>query len=346
MTSEQFPSEEEIAATLFNFSGDIYNLSDVLRFLNIIDISKPNNCRFLCWLVGLKLLPGERIKWIPSILQLGKYYSRSLDRYLEDFMFTPLDVIGGTVGRTIADCIKQRMNWFIRFAQNIGIDPILLEDAELRIQRIFAALCEDSKDFEFRPGYECFAMVSYLITLSFAKRGNLPLIFTEAIASHLCRSFTSILAFTNRLESLKVTNDYGEEQYATISRFCPEIFQRLSNTNLTYKSFIDKWSMNFFADEHCPLNLLLIWDHIIFHTNEYRQFMKYLYTAHLRQMIRAKIDFTSEESIYNMQWDAMAILEDTEEIKEQGKKSQYSQIYDILCPCINIFGQMFGFKSQ
>ena len=50
-------------------------------------------------------------------------------------------------------------------------------------------------------------------------------------------------------------------------------------------------------------------------------------------MLAANIDFNSDESIYNMKWDAMGIIDDVELLMEKDKENPMKYVYQMFCPC-------------
>jgi hypothetical protein len=330
---EEFPDEETIANCASAYSGDIFCMSDVIRFLNINNFQKPPNMRMICWLVALKLLPPERIKWIPEILKLSNYYKRCLERYVDDCLFTPLDSVASGAGGLIRDTIQDSLPWFTRFARAFGIKDSHLADAELRLQRIFTVICHDAQKFEYHAGYQSYGCVAYVVALSFATKGGLPLCFAEAMAAHMCRAFMSVAAMTRHFDELRASTDHFDDLRRLIGRFCPSVATQFTNAKLDLIAFTLAWERNMFADQHSPYNLLLIWDHILFHIREYRKFMRFLIVAHLRMMVGAGIDFRSDEEIYEMKWNAMEMLDDIEELQQKDKINPYKIVLQIMCPC-------------
>jgi hypothetical protein len=286
-------------------------------------------------LVRLRLIPPDRIKWIPDILRLSNYYKRCLERYLDDCLLTPLDSLDKRVAIEIEESVHEALPWFGRFAQAFNIPDVHIADVELRIQRIFAVLCHDAKGFKYSRGYQYFGYVGYLVALCFGVKGGLPLVFCEALASHIARAFISIVAFTRHLDDLKVTEDHMDELVRLLKKFGPSGFVRhLEQVNFDLLEFTCGWEKVLFARNHAPWNLLLVWDHILFHADEYRKYMRYLMVAHFRQMVQAGVNFESKESINGMQWRVMAIIDDTEDLMHRDSIDRFGPLKQILCPCL------------
>lgn len=332
---EEYPTEERIATAIAAYSGDIYEESDAIRFLNITEYDKPNTVRLICWLVQMRLVQADRMKWIPNIYQLVTYYKRCVERYIGDCYERPLDAITGPTAGLIHDSVHDALPWFTRFAQAIGVDKIFIEDAELRVQRMFTVLKFDLNGFKYELGYQNFAFICYLIATSYCKKGGLPLTFAEAIASHMTRSLISIVAFTEKLDNLKVNDDHYRELEILMKRFAPDALKKLTHGGINLVDFVQRWEKNLYSNEHSPYNLLIIWDDILCNINQYRKYIRFLHVAHFRQMLQSDINFDSDESIINMKWDGVELLEDAEYISRESLKSPYDMIYRILCPCID-----------
>ena len=332
MSVEKFPTEEEIANIVFAFSSDIYQLSDAIRFLNIIDYAKPNTVRFIVWLIGLKLIPPERVNWIIEIYKLSEYYKKCLSRYCNDCYLDPLNAV--TQSGLIRDTIKENLPWFNSFARAYKLSDYHIQDAELRVQRIFAVCIHDASGFTYNEAYCRVGFLSYLLALIFAAKGGLPLVFAEAMGHHIARAIISVLAFNRHLDEIGGSENHQKELLRLTKKFAPEVLGKLTEGRINLFEFTMRWERNLFADEHSPLNIYLIWDHIFFHITEFRYFLRFLIVAHLRAMLKANIDFNSDESIYEMKWDAMAIIDDVEFLMEKDKENPMKYVYQMFCPCI------------
>ena len=338
---EAFPGEEEIANAVFAYSGDVYSMSDVLRFLNINDINKPNTVRLICWLVGLKLMPSDRMRWIPEMLRLSTYYKRSCERYIPGTYRTPLEALRVANVGVMRDSIHERLPWFSKVASVFKVKPEDIADVELRVQRIFTILIYDSSGFEFQPGYEYFAFYTFLVAYMFSVKGGLPVVFAEALAAHMTRSWISIIAFTRHLDDLKASQDHVDELYRLAEKFCPKVLKGMASADIDFLDFTSRWESCLFASLHAPWNLLLIWDQILFHLGEYREYLRFLIICHYRAMDAASVDFMSQESIDEMKWNAMEIIDDAEALPEQDRYNPYKLILQVTCPCFPFLHKYF-----
>ena len=329
---EEFPSEESVANIIFSFSGDIYGMSDALRFLNINDYDKPNMPRLICWLIGLKLLPPDRVEWMPELMKLLDYYKRCLKRYVSDCYLTPLDSVSRNKG-FIRDTVHDGVDWFKKFAAAFGVSQDYYEDAETRVQRIFAVITHDANGFEFRDGYSRLAFMCYLLPLIFSSRAKLPVVFAEALAHHMTRAMCSIQAFNAKMDGLGGSEN-EKELYRLAKKFCSGLIKKMDAAGINFFDYSAKWERNLFTEEHSPMNILLIWDQLIFNMSKFREYLRFMMIAHYRAMIKAEIDFSSDESIYNMKWDAMAIIDDVEFLMEKDKENPMKIVYQIICPCL------------
>jgi hypothetical protein len=172
----------------------------------------------------------------------------------------------------------------------------------------------------------------------FGVKGGLPLIFAEALGSYIARGFISIIAFTKHLDDLKVNQDHYDELSRIMKRFEPKVLNELQSTTF---SLVNNWERTLFAEEHAPWNLLLIWDHVLFHRHEYRHYMRFLSLAHFRQMRETGTDMESLESIKNQRWNAMSIIDSAEDLMQQDKKSPYKLFMQIACPCLPFMHKWF-----
>jgi hypothetical protein len=119
-----FPIEEQIAIAVSAYTADIFCLSDVIRVI--------------CLLVGLKLIPGDRVKWIPEITRPVTCDSRCFEWYCHE-------CCSRTCGWLIRDTIRDSLSWFLLLDAALGLPPESISDAELRMQRLFVGLLHDAQ---------------------------------------------------------------------------------------------------------------------------------------------------------------------------------------------------------
>lgn len=331
---ERFPDEQEIAGAISCYSGDIYDMNDVMTFLSINDILKPFTTRMIAWLVTLNLVRPDRSMWIPDLVQLSKYYDRCLQRYFSDCYNDPLSSLNPEIAREIDSSVTEGFEFFLRFATCSGIDEeYYKKDGMLRVKRIFATICKDSTKYVYKKKYQYIGYITYLISLSYTQKGGLPLCFAESIAMHLTKSITGIIAYYENFDNANLTDDHTSELKRIMNRFANKVFSQLKNANIDLIEFTRPWERCLFVEQHAPLNLLIIWDNLFFHSHEFRKYMRYLIVAHFRQMGEMNVDFKSEESINEMMWDASLILEDTDKLIHDDKVSETEIFYQIFCPC-------------
>ncbi|KAH0789729.1 hypothetical protein GPJ56_006231 [Histomonas meleagridis] len=348
---EKFPTEEEIAAALACYSGDLYNMADVMDFLNITDIFKPNTTRLIAWLVSLHLIRPDRVHWITEIKQLTHYYQRCLERFFdEETLKKPLFTTKPEQGEPIEQTITEVYPWFEKFALCCGIDERFISEAPFRVKRILATLCHDVPKFKYSPIYKYIGYISYLIPLSYVQKGSLPISFAEGVGYHLTRSIISLVSFHKNLDDRGISEDHKTELIRIFKRFDHKTYDLMVNAKINILEFSLVWERTLFVELHAPLNVLLIWDNLFFHSHDYRNYVRYLLVAHFRQMGRAKIDFTSDESIDNMMWDATEIVEDTDKLIHDDKVSEKEIYMQMFCPCyqfMQFFKQpLFGWRRK
>lgn len=340
---ERFPEEPEIAGAIACYSGDIYDMSDVMTFLSINDILKPFTTRMIAWLVALKLLRPNRTSWIPDLRQLSKYYERCVERFFSDCLLDPLSVLRPDLAREIESSVDDGRAFFMQFATCSGIDEAYYrDDAPLRVKRIFATICKDSPKYVYRRSFQQIGYICYLVALSYTESGGLPLCFAEAVAMHLTKSITGIVAYYEDVDNANLTDDHTAELKRITNRFAGKFGKQLSRAGISAVEFARAWERCLFVEQHAPLNLLIVWDNLFFHSHEFRKYMRYLIVAHFRQMGEAGVDIADENSVREMRWDATRILEDTDMLIHDDKVSETEIFYQIFCPCYPFMKFMQG----
>ncbi|OHT16996.1 hypothetical protein TRFO_41373 [Tritrichomonas foetus] len=340
---EKFPTEQQVADALYECSGDIFNMVDVLRFLNNNDLNKDNAIRFICYLIGLKIMPVERPNWIPTILKIGNYYNSVISRYFEDCFNEPLFAVKEEAAKNIEKVVHEKFEWCMGFGYQLKIEPFYIKDAELRVKRMFAVYTLEVPNFEYLPEYSLFAYASYLISLLFAIKAGLHPYFAEAVGYRIFLALVKINKHNRQLLEMKYTEDHFNKFDDLFTYFAKDTKKKMEEAKIDYHRLIWHWENTLYTDEHMPINLLLIWDHMFFHVDEFQFFMRFLHVSHLRQMEKAGINFASKESMESMPWNAVELMKDCDDIMEQDV-GRVKFNYWTLCPCYNLCPSLRKFK--
>ena len=345
MQIEAIPAEEAIAEALFCYSGDIYDGPDVKRFLEINDYSKPNNVRFICWLIANRVVPPERIKWMPAIMNEIHYYHRCAQRYLGTQYITPLIDLRPQTRIAIETGFTNIRQWYQQFCRAYYIDDSYILDSDLRLKRISAILSFDSTGFQFQEGFEYFISICYFICLSFQIKSGLPPFFSEAITFGLAKKFLSVVAFNRRLYELNANDDHLKDLLRLSKHYCSDAVKSLKKAGKTILDLAMGWENLLWVDQHSPYNLLMVWDHILIRLDDLRVFLLYLDIAHLKAMEESRIDFSNEQEIYDMLWDATAILDYADSIEFNSQQTSPNSFLNSICPCIPFLNLFKGSKK-
>lgn len=332
---ETFITEQQLADALYLCSGDIFNMVDILRFLCANKIQKDNAMRFICYLITLKVMPLDRPKWIPTILKYGQYYQDAMKRSFEDCYTNPTEAVTGQTAKDIDELIHKKFEWCLGFGYQLKIDRYYLQDAELRVKRLFCTYWLEFPKPELLQEYATFAYASYMMGLLFSIQSGVPPFFAEAIGYQMFLALVKMNKYNRQMLDLKYSKEHIEKFNDLFHYFCPKLQKELKNIKFDVHELIFHWDFTLYTEEHVPLNLLLIWDNIFFHIDEYQFFMRFLHIAHLRQMEKANVDFSSKKSIESVQWNAQEILNDCEFLMEKDI-ARVKFNYWAFCPCYSL----------
>ena len=328
---EAFSPEADVAAALLDWSGDLMNMIDAMRFLGRMNINKPNHLRFLAYLICLKTIKDDRPQWIPSIMAIGRNYEENCRRFCEDCYDSPTRAVPEPKASDINDSVHDNFEWFMAVCYNQKIPPECISDAEVRVKRLFSVMARDAINFNYRKLYSRIGYMCYLICLSFSAQAGLPNFFAEAMAYAMTRAVVSLAATTRQMEKLKLVEEHYDTFHRLVRRFVPKMEKEAEDAQVDLYELTVEWETGMFTTVHCPSNVLIIWDHIFFHLGEYHFFMRFLYTAHLKAMYVAGINWLSEEEIDNMQWNAVDLLNGTDDLMNADLAPVWS--WWNLCPC-------------
>lgn len=338
---EEFPSEADIATALLNLSSDVMNMLDAIRYLAKVTTQKENHHRFVCYLICLKVIQDKRPQWIPSILDLGKNYTECCKRFVEDSYDDPCGILTDSVSSAIKESVESHWEWFMAVCYNQKIPAEVIGDAKIRIMRIFTILCKNSPNFKYYKQYSRIAYMMYMVSLSFSSRSGLPNFFAEAMCYSMTRAMISLVAMTQHMVALNLTDNHIETLQRLAKRFTPGVLSSAYNNRVDLIAMTLSWEASMFTNCHCPSNLLLIWDHILFHVEEYHFFMRFLYIAHFRMVEKAGVNILDVD---NMMWDATDILNTADKLMEEDLVKPLS--FWTLCPCYSMFSSFFRTKSK
>lgn len=332
---ESFPKEHEIGDALYMSAGDIFNMVDVFRFLNNPDVNKNNAMRFLCYLICLKVLKIDRPTWIPSFLKYGQQYEDSMKRFFSDCYDNPTAGIRGLLDDEIEKGVKDKYNWCLGFGYQFQIPREELNDAELRVKRLFCLYSHESPKTVYRDEFSTFAYASYLMGLLFALQTNLSHFFAEAIGFQMFVALVSMNKLNYQLQDLKYTEEHLNKLDDLVKYFLPKLRKQLQMLDFDLESYIFHWETTLYCEEHVPLNLLLVWDQIFFHSEEFQFFINFLHVSHLKFMVDNNTDFSSKKSLESVPWNAVFILNQTDELMEKDL-GRIRFNYWSFCPCYGL----------
>jgi len=330
---EELPNEEEIVANLLSFSGDIYDQKDVLRFLTIHDLEKPNSCRFLCWICCLKIIPFERVKWITGINRVIEYYQRCLKRHFSDCFEEPLNGLFDAQGPLIRSRVELNEEWFISLAKNCNIPVTRLVDNQVRLQRMIANMALEFPSYVFSKFDEYIFMVAYVVCLGFVSRGSLPNTFAEAFAFRIAQQVLSINTFNKKLNMLSASSDYDSDYIKHLKKNVPKIHEYCLKRAIDPCDILHILQDTFFCSLHKNNELLLIWDILIANLDCFREYSGFITIAHLIEIRREGGRIEEDSLIPDQNWNLIRILDNTFEMYSSKDKDDFKNMLSMICPC-------------
>jgi hypothetical protein len=196
-----------------------------------------------------------------------------------------------------------------------------LAEAEGRARRILVTIALDSPNCLYTQGQDRFVWVSYLVSLSFAAAGGLPLDFAEAMAFNLGRTFILRNEIARQLENFPAIEHHFLQLDELVRREEPRVATYLQYSCHSSVHYALKWQLTFFADEHNAYELLFLWDQILAREADLDGFIRCLCVGHLRQV---PIPVEPDEMALTIQrhknWDVVKILDDAIEL--MGKRDE------------------------
>lgn len=331
---ERMDGEDEISQNLVSYSGDIFNRSDAERFLEIVQIDKVPSIRYLCWMIVLKLIPGERVKWIPELCHLADYYDRCLRRYFKTNYGTPLDDLIDSP--KIRYACEQNIDWFKGMVNDMeyqNFDKHVADDSLLRIERMIAVAILDNTGYTFVEGDELIFMVTYLVALGFARRGILSNVYAEAMGYHMGRQILGLIMTHRKLNSLGAAQDYDAEFWRLLDRFVPKMREAMRKAESDPLAIERHWTESLFTEVHSTDSLLLLWDQVLTNISDFRSYINYLTIAHFREAAKTGCRIEKENIIPDQPFDIVEIIYDVEAMQHEKEFNPWNFIINAICPC-------------
>jgi hypothetical protein len=283
----------------------------VTIFLESIDLPKDNRVRVVAWLIALGVLPiGPQaiVDWFAD--HIVRYKALVLAK-LGDNANSPTSSLAATERSLIEMDLHRGLPTAARQGRLLGLADDDLAGGELRCARILTLLSLTSPKFSYTQGFDRFATVTYLLTLNFAARLNLPRDLAEAFSFHLCEQ---IITMSSAFKMLDNPADTFARLDRAIKNFLPELWASLKQAGHTSLHFAFRWRMLMFADDHDICSLLLIWDQLIAHRHKYTRYMESLCIAHMSQVPFNDTVFMVGEIQSFRDWDIVQIIKNANKL--------------------------------
>ena len=337
---EQMPDEETVARNMFSFSGDLYQESDIVRFLEIAQYDKVSSMRFVAWLAALKIIQPDRIKWMPDLMRASSYYDRAVRRFFKNSYYEPLSSM--VDGPKIRTGIEQSMEWFTKLAKYEGHDDDTLKDAELRISRMMATCYMDNPNITYDFNDERLFMIGYVVALGFARRGTLTNYYAEAMAYHIGLGMLAPLSTQRKIMKLGVDDDFTMDYFKLLKRFANNMLKAMKKAEVDPAAISRYYVYTMFTDAFEPAQLLCIFDTIVLKLKDYRNLSNYMIVAMLLQIEANGGKFETERIIPEKPYDAIDIIDQIEAMQNTKEINFVKMAFESACPCYAGFNLLFG----
>ena len=273
----------------------VKSFNDATEFLKKVDLRKSPVDRCIAWLIRLGALPRYYNLWPQTLYHTIRSDRSKLDYFLrgsKDAIPTALDEKDR---KQIISDVERASPIFRKIAKDLDIEDSLISDVDritgvshdtfvFRVVRVICFMISGSPQFHYLQGYERFTFVSYALALKFAVSVGLSFIEAEAISGVILRRIIQIVDFSSLLQMDTFMFQHFADLDAYLKRYNPKFISCLSRSNMSSVDFASNWAFVLFADNHDPLDLLLIWDYIILYREQYNVFFNALVSAHLMQV--------------------------------------------------------------
>ncbi|KAK8846210.1 hypothetical protein M9Y10_020216 [Tritrichomonas musculus] len=257
----QAPITKELLSKLTVRSSDF-----ALKYLETTDLNKPQCNRLISWFVKFKLLPDNSSNWASKLNELLFNYE-DLKKKSGIADTTQLEEITKELPAIIPRDLGRSFNLFNDYLELLNLKDDTFDESRLRIHRIFYFLQKNCPDFDYLQGYDRFIYLSVCISISFCHELQLNSNATEAFAYYVSYYFISFVSIAKEvldpdlnLLIMSDLNDFLKNSSApTASAY--------KYQNLKCEMYAMNYLLLLFAEQHEPIETLVLWDLIVLHTN-------------------------------------------------------------------------------
>jgi hypothetical protein len=259
-------------------------------------------------MVAFQYVSPSHTSWATELFDLYNRY-QSIRGSLSD----PSQLTTERESSTISSDVFRGMPWFSDHASGLNLTSFLTADAEARVVRILTLLSLTFSELNYTQSYDRYVFINFLLCLTFCAETSLPPAFAEAMCFHLSRRWLKLVQVSNFLEDAAATELHFGELDNKLMLFAPGIMTPLRQTGHSSIHFAFRWELLLFADEHSIKPLLLIWDQILVHQMNFKQYLEALCLAHVRQIPPLLPNENPAEKLQTFRsWDVRRILSDAE----------------------------------
>jgi hypothetical protein len=273
----------EISAAVLKLSGVVFSIDDAYSFLSNPNPEKSNATRFICWMIVFKLASPSHTSWATDLFARYQNYQLLMTK-----LSNPLNPLASIPSeresRTISSDIFRGMASFKKRATDLNLSPFLTMDAERRVVRILVLMSLTFPGLDYTQSYDRYCFTNYLLTLDFCSQTSLPPAFAEAMCFRLSYEWLNIAEVSKSLQNPNSTELHFDKMDQQLMRIVPALMAPLRAAGQGSIHFAFRWELLCFADEHAVKPLLLIWDHILLHRNDFRPYLGALCFGHVHQI--------------------------------------------------------------
>ena len=311
------PDCETISASFSESSAAI--IEDTKGFLLDTTESKNPSSRLLAWLRAFDLLPESPNSWFTNLHDKCVEYRDKIESTFGDHPDNPLEGLPANYMRSLTNDMKRIVSWLVKIAGDVGLSGDVLENATMRLSRIYSLIVRDENGIKYVQGLDRFGCVCLLCCTMHTHATSLPLDFAEAMAFYLTRAMLLRIPFMKLFKSQPAIVEHFARIDKVVKVWAPRQYRAMVAGNSGSKFFGSRWEMMWFADEHKGQELILLWDQIFGRMESIGRFVPSLTVSHVMQ-----IDIPMDADSVNCvvlnwdQWDIGRLTSDAISILEGG----------------------------
>jgi hypothetical protein len=220
--------------------------------------------------------------------------------------------------------------WLSAQQSKLSLPDFLTQNAFPNVKRILSLLARNSDSFNYRPEYDRYAFILYLLGLKFVLASGLRDQIAESLAYYLTKSFLEIANLAQYSSHQDDEWSHFTPLQERLREIAPLLGQEITERNRSLVSLIKTWRKTLFGLQHNVEDVWYIWDRILLRRDILKRYVDELCLAHVAQVRAQDSAAFMRQLAVTSGWDVEEIVRFADEKpRPVASRPSYVQIYNI-----------------